>query len=362
MAKLPKVSILCLTYNQEKYVSQALDSFLMQETDFDFEVLINDDASTDGTVKILKEYAKLYPDIIKPIFHKENLYSQGFRNLIGRFLFPKAKGKYIAICEGDDYWTDPAKLQIQVDFLDKNPEYSVCFHTTRVVYENNTDKEFVFPDVKHESWYTAEELLRTNYIPTNTVMYRKQRYQKMPTNLSPVDWYLHLYHAKFGKIKFLDQVMSVYRKHSAGIWWDYDKDRDALWRKNGPAHIAMQDELLKLYESDPRAREIISLNIDRLVDNFIEIDKKYGDNLVRKVMTQFPDHVERCLLHNHQMLIDKSKELKKMAAEVDKLWQAVRDQDAIIAAKNAEINALKTSLTWRLLSKAAKLKGRKRPG
>src|SRR5690606_7564710 len=127
MASTPLVSISCITYNHAPYIRQCLDGLVMQQCNFTFEVLIHDDASTDDTQEIIKEYQKKYPEIIKPIFQDENQYSIGIRGIMPRFNYPRAQGKYIALCEGDDYWTDPLKLQKQVDFLEANPEYSlVC--------------------------------------------------------------------------------------------------------------------------------------------------------------------------------------------------------------------------------------------
>ena len=111
------VSICCITYNHEKYIRDAIEGFLMQKTDFPFEVLIHDDASTDGTADIIREYETKYPDIIKPIYQTENQYSKGIK-ISATYNYPRAKGKYIALCEGDDYWIDPYKLQKQVDFLE----------------------------------------------------------------------------------------------------------------------------------------------------------------------------------------------------------------------------------------------------
>ena len=136
MNKTTKVSISCLAYNHEPYISKCLDGFIMQKTDFPFEVLIHDDASTDRTADIIREYEAKYPDIIKPIYQTENKYSKGI-GITKTYQFPRAKGKYIAMCEGDDYWTDPLKLQKQVDFLEKNEEYSACFHDIEIVNKDN---------------------------------------------------------------------------------------------------------------------------------------------------------------------------------------------------------------------------------
>jgi len=132
--KVPIVSICCITYNHAPFIRRCLDGFLMQQ-DVDYEVLIHDDCSTDGTQEILKEYAERYPNIIFPIFEKENLYSKGLAGSMDvTFNFNRAKGTFIATCEGDDYWIDPMKLKKQIMFMDANPAYSVCFHGYRNKY------------------------------------------------------------------------------------------------------------------------------------------------------------------------------------------------------------------------------------
>jgi len=132
----PLVSIICRTYNHEKYISDAIESFLMQKTDFSIEIIIYDDASTDNTANIVRKYEKKYPSIIRPIYQKENQHSKGFNTSVG-LIYSKAKGKYIASCEGDDYWTDPYKLKKQVEFLEQNTNYIATAHNVRVIDENN---------------------------------------------------------------------------------------------------------------------------------------------------------------------------------------------------------------------------------
>lgn len=131
------VSVSCLTYNHSLYIEKCLDGFIMQQCDFNFEVLVHDDASTDGTIDIIRKYQVKYPDIIKPLIQTENQYSKKQGSISARFNYPRAKGKYIALCEGDDYWTDPLKLQKQVDFLEQNEEYGLIYSDINKVDKNN---------------------------------------------------------------------------------------------------------------------------------------------------------------------------------------------------------------------------------
>jgi glycosyltransferase involved in cell wall biosynthesis len=133
----PLVSICCITYNHKQYIQKCIEGFLMQKTTFQFEVLIHDDASKDGTSEIIRQFELLYPNIVKPILQTENQYSKGVRNITSRYNFSRSKGKYIAMCEGDDYWTDPYKLQKQVDFLEKNNEFGLV-HTDLDYYYTET--------------------------------------------------------------------------------------------------------------------------------------------------------------------------------------------------------------------------------
>lgn len=218
----PKLSILCIAYNQVKFIRDCLDGFVMQKTNFPFEVIIHDDASTDGTADIIREYAEKYPDIIKPIFQTENQFSKGVK--IGKtYTWPLIRGKYVAMCEGDDYWTDPNKLQRQVDFLDAHPDYSVCFHPVRVTWDDKSKPDSVFPTKRYRFNKTTLELsdlLKHNFIQTNSVVYRwrTECSDLFPNGILPGDWYMHLLHAQVGKIGFIPDVMAVYRRNAGGIW------------------------------------------------------------------------------------------------------------------------------------------------
>ena len=219
----PVVSIDCITYNHELYIEDALEGFLIQETDFPIEILIHDDASTDSTANIIKEYEAAYPNIIKPIYQTKNQFSKG-KNPIVEFNFPRAKGEYIALCEGDDYWIDKKKLQKQISFLKKNNEYSSSCHQSIIKYEgmnlekkifgNNSDEISIKKLMKGRTFHTASFVFRANILEKNIV----------PSDILSFDRYMFLLCALIGKIKFFQEVMCIYRKHEGGIssWITYD--------------------------------------------------------------------------------------------------------------------------------------------
>lgn len=155
---VPLVSVSVITYNHEKYIRQCLDGILMQNVNFPYEVLVHDDASPDGTADIIREYETKYPGIIKPIYQTENQYSQG--KSVSRFNWDRARGKYLAYCEGDDYWTDPGKLQKQVDFLEAHSEYVATAHRVRAINERGEALDIPgFTDVI-EHVFTKDEYVR----------------------------------------------------------------------------------------------------------------------------------------------------------------------------------------------------------
>ena len=139
------VSILCLAFNHEKYIRDTIEGFLLQKTTFPIEIIINEDCSTDDTAVIIHEYEKKYPEIIKPIYHKKNVYSQGI-NINAEYMLPLATGKYVALCDGDDYWTDPYKLQKQYDVMEANPTCQMCLHRVKEINDKEQlDKELTIP-------------------------------------------------------------------------------------------------------------------------------------------------------------------------------------------------------------------------
>ena len=226
------VSIVCTAYNHAAYLRDALDGFLAQKTDFPVEILVNDDASTDGTAAILREYAHRYPERIRPFYQEKNLYSQGI-NLYDAVLYPAARGRYIALCEGDDYWTDPQKLQLQVDFLEAHPEYSACVHNTvthktdgsepdRVLFPREGDRDIPFETViqgMSYAFHTSSILARREFL-LDPPAFREVAFRHGFTDYAVGVW-LTLQ----GRVRFLDRCMSVYRIGSNPSAWSSRVDR-----------------------------------------------------------------------------------------------------------------------------------------
>lgn len=224
------VSVCIQTYNQEPYIAQALDSVLMQETDFKYEIILGEDESQDGTREICIEYARQQPDRIRLFLRsrKDVIYIN--RRPTGRFNLVEnlkaARGKYIALLEGDDYWTDPLKLQKQVDFLEANPDYTACFHHIYKFFQS-TGKMEIEEQIWPRSYYILPDFIRQKvHVPTPSLMLRNGLISEFPSWFfeAPVgDIPLIFLYAQMGKIGLIDQVMAVYRFHGGGIWQGADE-------------------------------------------------------------------------------------------------------------------------------------------
>ena len=286
----PLVSIICISYNQEKYIRQALEGFLMQDVNFSYEIIIHDDASTDGTQVIIQEYIDKNPKVFRPVLQKENRYSKT-GVLFLKEMYQMTRGKYVAVCEGDDFWIDPTKLQKQVDFLEKNDDYSMVFHPVKVVFEDGEEIDSIFPETSNRAYFTLKNLLKTNYIHTNSALYRHQDYTNVNPDVMPMDWYMHLYHAQSGgKIGFINTSMSVYRKHREGIWWQAThRGRDEIWKKHGAGHLVLYTELLKMYGDTPDYQKIIDIHIEGTVDILSRIDGSDKTTLMKSFVEKFPE-------------------------------------------------------------------------
>lgn len=218
----PKVSICCITFNQESYICEALDSFLSQDTTFPFEIIIRDDCSSDGTKAIIEKYAEAYPQIIIPIYETQNQYSLGVKPT--SIVTNMARGKYIALCEGDDYWTDVSKIQLQFNFMESHPQVSLLFQNAEI-FEYDKDSQLIncrpFNVSRSSGLVEPREILANWIIPTATVLFRNRdlsEFYKEISSLPVGDTPLFLYLAKWGNIHYEDATTSVYRILPTGIY------------------------------------------------------------------------------------------------------------------------------------------------
>jgi glycosyltransferase involved in cell wall biosynthesis len=216
---LPFVAIEIATYNHEKYIGQTIESVLNQKTTFDFKLIICEDCSTDNTAKICAAYKSKYPDKIDLYLNETN--TGVLPNAIKLHkLSLGSHAKYIAMLDGDDYWCDKNKLQKQVNFLEKNTDYSLCFHA---VYEQSGDLKnpSVHNISRKEETFDCVQLARYNFISTPTVVFRNGLFKSLPSwfSSSPAgDYVLHMLNSRKGPIKYFPDLMAVYRKHTGGIW------------------------------------------------------------------------------------------------------------------------------------------------
>ena len=215
------VSIICNTYNQESYIQDALESFLSQKTNFEFEVLVHDDASNDSTAKIICEYEKKYPKIIKPIYQKVNQYSQG-KSVSLTYQFPRVKGKYVAFCEGDDYYTCNDKIQRQFDILESITEVDMCSHAAFEVQENTKKTIAKTVPQKYEGILSANQVIKGGggYLATNSLMFRRKLIDSIPEfrKFFPIDYSLQIQGALRGGIYYDSAFMSAHRIAANNSW------------------------------------------------------------------------------------------------------------------------------------------------
>lgn len=217
-----EVSIVCTTYNQSKYIRKALDSFLMQKTNFPFEILVHDDCSTDGTTEILRDYESRYPKLIRVLYEEENQYSKYGLGCMKKIVYPKARGKYYATCEGDDFFTDERKLQTQYDILESHPELSMCACQAIVVGDDEAEVIDKVRPKENDCILTAQEVILGGgmYLATNSLFFKRElfmsemEYEKVIS----FDYTSQIKGALHGGIYYIDQPMAAYRRYASGSW------------------------------------------------------------------------------------------------------------------------------------------------
>ena len=286
---IPLVSIQCITYNHEEYIKDAIEGFLIQETNFPVEILIHDDASTDRTADIIREYELKYPHLFKPIYQKENQYSKK-KGVITRIQNERVKGKYIAKCEGDDYWTDPLKLQKQVDFMEENLEYVACGCYVDIERYGNLEK--LNPPYEEES-ANYLDFIHKGIFPTLTILFRKVDFTPYST-FKPIvgDIELFMYLSQFGDFKKLAFNGAVYRYHGKGA--NSGKDYYTNRKNNILAKLNFNQQF-KLYPNN-----LFKKSLKRIIkDQTVGLLK----NLVRgrKIEKQHLDFIKFCI-HKYKSL------------------------------------------------------------
>ena len=271
------VSVCIITYNQAPFIGQAIESVVSQRVNFPIEILIGDDCSTDGTQVIIQQWADRYPDLIRPVLHPRNLGQNGLFNTLETYKL--AAGTYLAAMDGDDYWTDPLKLQKQVDFLDANPDFSTCFHNALITYEDGSPS-YVLNAPDQPAVTTIEDLIGEEeiwFMATSSVLFRNQ-IRTYP------DWFMksvsgdiprYVLLAKLGKIGYLPDVMSVYRKNRGGTSFT-DKYDDAGFLRN---RIAMYEGINQ--ELEGRYDQPLKRNIARYYRWMLD-SRQYRDRYVSR--------------------------------------------------------------------------------
>lgn len=263
------VSVMCTAFNHEEYIRQALEGMVNQKTDFEYEILVNDDVSSDGTADIIREFEAKYPEKVRAFFPEKNLYSQGI-DIYYHTFFPSARGKYVAFCEGDDYWCDETKLQQQVDFLEAHPEYAACVHNTLLLYcdgnhENEKlikregDRVVEFEDIlpgMNTAWHTSSLLAKTEILRNPPDYY----YVACEYGFGDYPWAIMLRNS--GPVHFIDRCMSVYRINSNAASWSSGVDyaTDKLVR-----FITGVVEMLRTFRSHVQDERLLQL-VDKYID------------------------------------------------------------------------------------------------
>ena len=271
------VTVLCTVYNHEKYIKKCLDSLVEQETTFPYEIIVHDDASTDESAEIIRQYAERYECIV-PMYQTENQYSKGVRPL--HYMMPRARGKYIAICEGDDFWTCREKLQRQVSFMEDHPEYSLCVHAAYYANEDDSiNKEKFFKPYEENRTVGTEEILTGWKFATNSVLYRKSArdvleipYQQ---NCANGDFATVTYLSLKGKVYYFSDIMSAYRETSVG-------SMNWVWKRNAAKYVQGRRDFAQMLERiDSYTEGVYHTVIDEHISR-VEFSIAYTEGDLRK--------------------------------------------------------------------------------
>jgi glycosyltransferase involved in cell wall biosynthesis len=315
MSKLkdPLVSICCITYNHEKYIRDAIESFLIQKTDFPFEIIIHDDASTDATADIIREYERKYPDIIKPIFQTENKYSKGEK--VTLFTLKAARGEYIALCEGDDYWIDQLKLQKQISEMKKHPECHISFHPAIQRWVDGRREDGVLGKYSNKTTiFSTEDVILGDggFMHTASIILNRLAIPRVISFFdfvkdAPVgDYYVQVLGAEHSGALYLDEIMSVYRSGIPGSWTERinknPNDVASLLRS-----LIKCNDKLNIFTNGKYSKSIDSINkqhysnVVRSLYLDIDMKKNIIDKDIKKISIK--DRIFWIIIYKHPFII-----------------------------------------------------------
>ena len=275
---VPVVSVICITYNHENFIREAIEGFLMQETTFPVEIFIHDDASTDSTAEIVKEYAEKYPKLFWTQLQTENQWSKGAPNSYFFGLIQKQRGEFIALCEGDDYWISKKKLQKQVEMMENDSTATLCFHNTWVMHPSLSSKDFFLNHGNEQkSFYLNDIINKQWFISTSSILCCKKALEGGNTlNFSRSgDIVIQVLAACRGSIIFLDDVCSVYRRHAGGVAFAWHKNEKFSKEKMRPNHFWIYFFIWKVFLNKESSLEF-SKCLERIV---LEVTSYFADNL-----------------------------------------------------------------------------------
>jgi glycosyltransferase involved in cell wall biosynthesis len=275
MSALPLISVCITTYNHEKFLAQALDSVLMQRGDFALEVLVGEDGSTDNTAAIVRDYAARYPDVIRAFYHDptDKLFINGRQTGRKNFMhnLTQARGEFVALLDGDDYWLDAEKLQKQLTILQQNTDLVACCHAALYVDENSVVQEGYMGhhDVHGGTRdFTVRDTLRKNPVPTLSVLFRNPQLKEFPALFlytDMADWPLHILNARRGNIRYVDEKMAAYRVHAGGIW--------ASFRDNAEKSLLAELSVWRVLCDDALFAEHVPYIVSLIKNQYTQLSK-----------------------------------------------------------------------------------------
>jgi GT2 family glycosyltransferase/Flp pilus assembly protein TadD/glycogen synthase/SAM-dependent methyltransferase len=354
----PLVSICCTTFNHEKYLEECIEGILIQKADFPIEVIIHDDASTDRSPDIIQGYVDRYPDLFTPVYQNDNQYSKGKKPLV-HFVFPKARGKYICLCEGDDYWTDPLKIKKQIDFLEKHSKFVMCYHDTMLVDENSRIIKSSYLNSDSKKDFSKDELIKGAWCHTLTRCYRNvlSNYPEELNHAFNGDTFLTSLLGFFGKGKYMaDIAPAAYRKHPGSIWSSLDELTKLL--RSGSTRVWLHRYYRRLGQKEYAAYfKRLALNyLARAVENMVLSGIDNENKQIEEVLHQYMDIIDNDIEAMLSGILNqaRSNEIARRGCTSDQLvlsGNAIQENRSVTRRCNEEIEIANNDKFISLLDK-----------